>query len=67
MSQDWVGTPTKFVTRSRSISSRARSGSHLYIITSSKPPLTHDSSTDTHPVTWKSGSERSSRRAAKRA
>ena len=32
--QDIVGTPTNCVIRSRSISSSARSGTHLYIITS---------------------------------
>ena len=42
-SQLCVGTPTKFVTCSRSISSRARVGSHLYIITSFSPLATHDS------------------------
>ena len=36
-SQLWVGTPTKLVTRSRSISSRARPASHLCIITSFSP------------------------------
>ena len=36
-SQICVGTPTKFVTRSRSISSSARVGSHLCIITSFEP------------------------------
>src|SRR3954470_21034334 len=54
-SQLWGGTPTKFVTRSRSISSSARSASHLYIITSFSPLLKHDSITGTQPVTWNSG------------
>ena len=53
-----VGTPTNCVTRSRSISSRARSGVHLYIITSLKPFVKHESMTGTSPVTWKSGSAR---------
>ena len=44
-SQLCVGTPTKLVTCSRSISSRARSGSHLYIITSFRPLAKHDSIT----------------------
>ena len=57
-SQLWVGTPTKFVTRSRSMSSSARSGSHLYMITSFSPLDRHDSITGTHPVTWKSGTTR---------
>ena len=36
MSQLWVGTPTKLVTLWRSMSCRARSGSHRYIMTSLK-------------------------------
>ena len=55
---DCVGTPTKVVTRSRSISSRARSGDHLYIITSLLPPSVAPSMTGTSPVTWKSGTMR---------
>ena len=57
-SQLCVGTPTKLVTRSRSISSSARSGSHLYIITSFRPLAKHDSITGTQPVTWNSGTIR---------
>ncbi len=57
-SQLWVGTPTNEVIFSRSISSRARSGSHLYIITSLYPAAAHDSSTATPPVTWNSGTIR---------
>src|SRR5262245_48990069 len=54
-SQDWVGTPTKLVIRSRSISSSARAASHLYIITSLQPAAKQESITGTQPVTWKSG------------
>src|SRR4051794_6673414 len=57
-SQLCVGTPTKFVTRSRSISSRARSGSHLRIITSFRPLAKHDIITGMQPVTWKRGTTR---------
>src|SRR5579884_920377 len=57
-SQLWVGTPTKLVTFSRSMSSRARSGSHLYIITSFTPAEKHDSITATEPVTWNRGTIR---------
>ena len=54
-SQLIVGTPTKLVTRSCSISSSARFGSHLYVMTS-LAPLTNDPSiTGTRPVTWNSG------------
>ena len=54
-SQLIVGTPTKLVTRSCSISSNARSGSHLYVITSFDPPTNAPSITGTSPVTWNSG------------
>jgi hypothetical protein len=57
-SQLWVGTPTKLVTRSRSISSSARSGSHLYMMTSFSPVAKQDSITGTAPVTWNSGTIR---------
>ena len=53
-----VGTPMKFVTRSRSISSRARNGSHRCIITRRAPVATEPSITGTHPVTWNSGTVR---------
>ena len=53
-----VGTPTNWVMRSRSISSRARSGFHLYIRTSLVPAATALSMTATHPVTWNSGTTR---------
>ena len=48
---DIVGTPTKCVTFSRSMSSRARSGSHLYSITSLRAPATQLNITGTRPVT----------------
>src|SRR5918995_682494 len=54
-SQLWVGTPTKLVTRSRSICSSALSGSHLYMITSFRPEAKHDSTTGTDPGRWNSG------------
>src|SRR4051812_39668592 len=57
-SQDIVGTPTNVVTFSRSISSRARSGFHLYIITNFVPLAKQLSMTGMHPVTWKSGTTR---------
>ena len=53
-----VGTPTKCVTFSRSINSRARSGSHLYIMTRRVPEAKQESITATQPVTWKRGTER---------
>ena len=53
-----MGTPTKFVTRSRSMSSRARSASQRYIITSFSPLPTQLSSTGTKPVTWNRGTMR---------
>ncbi len=53
-----VGTPTNCVMCSRSISSRARSGSHLYMSTSLVPAATAFSMTATHPVTWNSGTTR---------
>ena len=58
MSHDIVGTPTNCVMRSRSISSRARSGTHLYMITSLKPPRKQLIMTGISPVTWKSGTQR---------
>ena len=57
-SHDIVGTPTKMVTRSRSISSSARSGFHLYIITSLLPAAKELSITGMQPVTWNSGTTR---------
>ena len=40
------------------MSSSARSGSHLRIITSFKPAAAHESITATDPVTWNSGTMR---------
>ena len=57
-SQVIVGTPTNWVTRSRSISSSARSGDHLCIITSFEPVANDDSMTGTSPVTWNNGTVR---------
>ena len=57
-SQLWVGTPTKAVTRSASISRSATSGSQRYIITSFIFSPKHESMTGTQPVTWKSGTTR---------
>ena len=53
-----VGTPTKLVMRSRSISSSARSGPHLYMSTSFAPASQQLSMTATQPVTWNSGTIR---------
>src|ERR671912_2043472 len=58
MSQLWVGTPTNEVTRSRSISSSARAGSHRYMITSFTPEEKHPSITGIRPVTWNNGTTR---------
>src|SRR5690606_14565495 len=58
MSHDMVGTPTNWVTRSRSMSSRARPGSHLYMMTSFEPDTNEPIITGTAPVTWKSGTVR---------
>ncbi len=58
MSQLWVGTPTKAVTRSASISRSAVSGSHRCIMTSFIFMPKHESITGTHPVTWNSGTIR---------
>ena len=52
-----VGTPPKMVIRSRSISSRARSGSKWCIITSLPPAAVLETSTAWHPVAWKSGTD----------
>ena len=57
-SQLCVGTPTKLVTRSRSISSSAFSAFQRYIITSFDRDTTQLSNTGTHPVTWNSGTIR---------
>src|ERR1022692_1344014 len=54
-SQLWVGTPTKIVTRSLSMSWRAFSASQRYMITSLRPLANAESITGMQPVTWKSG------------
>ena len=58
MSQLCVGTPTKVVTRSDSISRSAVSGSQRCIITSLNFMPKQESITGTQPVTWKSGTIR---------
>src|SRR3569623_1194338 len=50
-----VGTPPAEDTRSRSISSKARIGSHLRIITSLAPPIRLGFRLAKHPVAWKKG------------
>ena len=52
-----AGTPPKMVIRSRSISSRARSGSKWCIITSLPPAAVLETSTAWQPVAWKSGTD----------
>ncbi len=58
MSQLCVGTPTKVVTRSASMSRSAVSGSQRCIITSLNFIPKQESITGTHPVTWNSGTIR---------
>src|SRR4051812_41648232 len=53
------GTPPKLVMRSRSMSSRARSGSHLYINTSLLPADVAPCSVEWQPVAWKNGTDSS--------
>jgi len=53
-----VGTPPNIVIRSRSMSSRARSGSKWCIITSFPPAARLETMTEWHPVAWKSGTDR---------
>src|SRR5215216_6114999 len=50
-----VGTPEKLVTPSRSISSSARPGFHLYVSTILPPVSVHGWSRQLHAVTWNSG------------
>ena len=50
-----AGTPPKVVMRSRSMSSRARSGSKWCIITSLPPAAVLTTRTARQPVAWKSG------------
>ena len=52
-----VGTPPKVVIRSRSISSRARSGSKWCIITSFPPAAVLVIMTAWQPVAWKRGTD----------
>ena len=52
-----AGTPPKVPIRSRSISSRARSGSKWCIITIFPPAAMLVTMTEWHPVAWKSGTE----------
>ena len=49
------GTPEKFVILSRSMSSRARPGSHLYVITTFPPTSVAGCNKQLHAVTWNSG------------
>ncbi len=57
-SQLWVGTPTKAVTFSASMSRRAVSGSQRCIMTSFIFMPKQVSMTGTQPVTWNSGTMR---------
>ena len=50
-----VGTPEKFVTRSRSINSSARVGSHLYVNTIEPPTNVQGCRMQLLAVTWNSG------------
>jgi hypothetical protein len=49
-----VGTAVTLVTRSRSMTSRAASESHLRISTTVPPAHTCETSPEWHPVPWKS-------------
>ena len=51
------GRPSRACSISRSISSKARITSHLYIITSLAPPNSEGFSTAKQPVTWKNGTD----------
>ena len=53
-----AGTPPNVPIFSRSISSRARSGSKWCIITSFPPAARLDTMTEWQPVAWNSGTER---------
>src|SRR5918993_6022697 len=50
-----VGTPEKLVTPSRSISSSARAGFHLYVRTILPPVSVHGCRRQLQAVTWNSG------------
>ena len=52
-----AGTPPKVVIRSRSISSRARSGFQWCIITSLFPAAVLATKMEWHPVAWNSGTD----------
>jgi len=52
-----AGTPPNMVTRSRSISSSARSASHLCMSTSFPPEARLATSTEWQPVAWKNGTD----------
>jgi hypothetical protein len=52
-----AGTPPKVVTRSRSISSRARSGSQRCMITIFPPAARLATRIEWHPVAWKNGTD----------
>ena len=52
-----AGTPPKMVMRSRSMSSRARSGSKWCIMTSLPPAAVLVTSTAWHPVAWNRGTD----------
>ena len=52
-----AGTPPKMVMRSRSISSRARSGSKWCIMTSLPPAAVLETRTAWQPVAWKRGTD----------
>src|SRR5471030_632276 len=55
--QAMVGTPPAEVTRSRSMSSKARTGSHLRIITSLAPAKRVGLRIAKQPVAWKKGTD----------
>src|SRR5450755_4414136 len=55
--QAMVGTPPAEVTRSRSMSWKARTGSHLRIITNLAPAKRLGLSTAKQPVAWKNGTD----------
>ena len=59
-----AGTPPKVMIRSRSMSSRARSGSQWCIITSLFPAAVFATRTEWHPVAWNSGTDKQIRAGA---
>ncbi len=52
-----AGTPPKVTMRSRSMSSRARSGSQWCIMTSLLPAAVFATRIEWHPVAWNSGTD----------